>query len=444
MSRRRIAWGAAANLYDKLLIAGIQLLMVPLLVLHWGLPLYGSWVLLATIPGVLAVADLGFGGAANLRMVGLMALGKRDEAVVVLQTACQVVAIASTAVLVAAAFAIWATPASWLPAGPALPADDVRIVLVLLVLYVLAVFQSMLSGAAYASVQLAPLYALTAAHVTLLENALFVAVVTTGHGPVAGAGAMLAGRVVGTIGQRVLLRWRQPWLRFGVARADSGERRLLARSAIGVAAIPVSQALVLQGSVLALGAAAGPIATPAYVAARTLSRIGLQTTQLLTYAIMPEFTAAHARADRLAQTKMLIALIGTALLVALPFALVIGLAGDWLLARWTGGAIVAPPGLMPAIALTVALGGLWFPLSALMLAIGRQDAFVWAYLAGGLASVGMTYLLAQTLGATGAALAVAAMDGCMCVVVGSFAYRHWWRDLPIAPAVRSMWAGVKR
>ncbi|MDB5695509.1 MAG: hypothetical protein JWN21_1052 [Sphingomonas bacterium] len=440
MSRRRIAWGVAANLYDKLLIAGVQLLMVPLLVLHWGLPLYGSWVLLVTIPGFLAVADLGFGGAATLRMIGLVALDKRDEAVVVLQTACQVVAIAAVVVLAGALLTIWAVPAGWLPADPALPVAEVRIILVLLVLYALAVFQSMLAGAAYVSVRLAPLYAFTSAHVTLLESALLAAVVVAGHGPLAGAAAMLTGRVAGVTGQRILLRRREPWLRFGLGRADPAERKLLARSAMGVVTIPLSQALVLQGSVVALGAAAGPIATPAFVAARTLSRIGLQATQLFTHAIMPEFTAAHARTDQAAQARMLVALVGAALLAALPFALLIGLAGDWLLARWTGGAIIAPSGLMPAIALTVALGGLWTPLSAMMLAIGRQGAFVWAYLLIGIASVAGTYSLAQALGATGAALAVAALDLCMCVVVGSFAYRQWWRGFPTGPAARAMLA----
>jgi O-antigen/teichoic acid export membrane protein len=156
--------------------------------------------------------------------------------------------------------------------------------------------------------------------------------------------------------------------------------------------------------------------------------------------MMPEFTAAQARSDQVAQARMLVALIGAALLAALPLRAADRLGGDWLLARWTGGAIIAPPGLMSAIALSVALGGLWTPLSAMMLAIGRQGAFVWAYLLIGIASVGGTYWLAQTLGATGAALAVAALDLCMCVVVGSFAYRHWWRGFPTGPAARAMWA----
>jgi colanic acid biosynthesis glycosyl transferase WcaI len=281
MSRRRIAWGVAANLYDKLLIAGRAVADGPPAGAALGPALVRQLGTAGDDPRLSGGRRSGFGGAASLRMIGLVALDKRDEAVVVLQTACQIVAIAAVMVLAGALLAIWAAPARWLPADPALPAADVRIILVLLVLYAMAVFQSMLAGAAYVSVRLAPLYAFTSAHVTLLENMLLGAAVVGGYGPLAGAAAMLTGRVAGVIGQRMLLRRREPWLRFGIGRADPAERRLLARSAIGVVTIPLSQALVLQGSVMALGAAAGPIATPAFVAARTLSRIGLQATQLL-------------------------------------------------------------------------------------------------------------------------------------------------------------------
>jgi O-antigen/teichoic acid export membrane protein len=443
LSRRRIALGLAANVYDKLLIAGIQLLMVPMLVLHWGLHLYGCWLVLATIPSFLALADMGFGGAAYLRMIALVAQDKRDAAVVVLQTACQVVAIASVVVLILALLVIYSVPGGWLPSDPALSAGDARTVLAVLVLYALAVFQKMLQGAGYASVQLAPLFSLTAAHVVLLENALLVAAVLAGYGPVVGAAALVTGRIVGTLCQWLLLRRRAPWLRFGIARADAAERRILARSAVGMIAIPLSAATALQGSVLALSAAAGPVAAPAFVAARTLSRIGLQATQLLTHALMPEFTAAHARGDRNGQAGMLLAVVGAAAFAALPFALLIGLGGDWILALWTKGMVTAPPGLMPAIALSVAFGGLWPPLSNLMLSIDRHGSFAWPYLALATLSVAATYLLGRSFGATGAALALAGLDACMCLVVGRFAVKTWLHGLPLGTVARAQMAAVQ-
>lgn len=438
MSRRRIALGLVANAYDKLLIAGIQLLMVPVLLWQWGLHLYGCWLVLATVPGFLALADMGFSGAAYARMIGQVARGERAAAVRVLQTACQVLAIGSAVVLPAALAVIWAVPGGWLPTDAALSAEATRITLALLVLYGLTVFQAQLAGSAFASVQLAPLYAFTASHVALLENALLAGAAVAGLGPVGGAAGLLAGRVIGTVAQRLLLWRKAPWLRFGIAQADAAERRVLARSAAGMLAIPLGQALVLQGSVVALSAAAGSAATAAFVAARTLSRIGLQATQLLTHAVMPEFAAAHARGDRQSEAQLLLAVAGAALAAALPFALVIGLGGAWLIALWTGGAIVAPAGLMPAFAASVLASGLWTPMSTLMYSINRQDAFAWAYLLLGIAAVVMTVVLGRTLGATGAALTLAALDVVMLAVIARFARRHWLRGLPTAAVARAL------
>lgn len=438
MRRRRIVWGFAANTYDRLLIAGVQLVTVPVLVLHWGLHLYGCWLVLASLPGFLALADLGFGGAAFVRMVGLVARGEREAAVVVLQTACQVVAIASALLFGMASLVIWVIPAGLLPHDPALTDTAARQTVLLLVLYTLAVFQGSLQSAAFASVQLFPLYAFTNAHLYLFEGTLFGIAVLTGHGPVIGAAGLAAGRALGVFGQAWLLRRRAPWLRYGFARASASERRLLGRSAVSMLAVPLGQALTLQGSVVALGVAAGPAATPAFAAARTLSRIGLQLTQLLTNALMPEFSAAHARGDRHGQAAMLCAVVAAACLVAIPFALVIGIAGDRAMALWTGGKLIPPAGLMPAVALSVVFGGLWLPLSSMMYAIDRQASFAWAYLLLGAGSVAATLWLGGRSGAPGAALAVAVLDASMCVVVGRFARAHWLRGLPTAAFARAV------
>lgn len=438
MSARRIAWGFVANLYDKLLIAGVQLVMVPVLVLHWGLHLYGCWVVLATVPGFLALADLGFGGAAFVRMTSLVARGERDGAVVVWQTACQMIAIASAATLALALLVIWSVPAGWLPQDPRLSDGDARFVLVLLALYALVVFQGSLQAAGYASAQLFPLLVTVNAHVILAENVLLGIAAVSGHGPLAGAAALLVGRAGGVTLAALLLRRRASWLRLGIDRADAGERRVLARSAVSMLAIPLAQATALQGGVIALGAAAGPAATPAFAAARTLSRIGLQATQLLTHALLPEFTAADGRGDRRGQAMMLCAVVAASILTALPFAFLLGFAGDWLMGVWTKGAVTPTPGLMPVMALSVMLSGLWSPLSSLMYAIDRQGAFAWAYLATGLISLLVTFALGRILGATGAAVAFTALDAVMLVVVGRFAVTHWLRGLPVGEVARAL------
>lgn len=76
---RRLSLGVLANAYDKLVIAGIQLLLVPVLALHWGIEIYGTWVLLSTIPSFLSASDLGFATAAGTRMTMLASRGENEE-----------------------------------------------------------------------------------------------------------------------------------------------------------------------------------------------------------------------------------------------------------------------------------------------------------------------------------------------------------------------------
>lgn len=438
MSRRRIALGIGANMFDRLVIAGCQLALVPILAHRWGLHLYGCWVLLATMPGFLALADLGFGGAASVRMTALIAQGERDRAVVVLHTALRSVALASALVLLLAWTAVVLIPAAWLPTDVYLAPVQARLVLAILVLYALAVLQSGVQVGAFRSVSLFPLGAFAATMTYLAETLLVAVAALAGMGPVAAAAGMLLGRLGGLVAQQRLLARMMPWLRFGIARAEATEARVLAAPAMAMLAIPLGQATVLQGSVVALGAAAGPAATPAFAAARTLSRVGLQVINFVTHAVQADFTMAAARDDRPTQARLLLAVLGTAVLATTPFTLVVGFAGPWLMRLWTHGAIQPPPGLMPTMAVAVLLGGLWAPLSTMMLAVNRHAAFSYAYLLLGLFMLGATYLLAARFGATGAAMAMAALDAAMTVVVGRFVFTHWLRGLPLREALATM------
>lgn len=443
MSRRRIVWGVVANLYDRVIVTVCQLALVPVLAHVWGVHLYGCWVVLATVPGFLALADLGLGSAAYFRMTTLIARGEREEAQVVLHTVCRLVASACVVVLAGALVGSWLVPAGWLPTDPALSPNGARAVLALLAGYAIAILQSGLQTAVFRSAGLFPLGTFASTHIYLFETALVAVAALSGHGPVLAAAGLLAGRLTGVVAQWALLRWKVRWMRFGTRLADRAEGRTLISPALTMLAIPLGQAAVLQGSVIALGAAAGPAATPAFAAARTLARLGLQPTLLVTHAVMAEFTAAAARNDRLAQARLLLTVAGTAAVFALPVALGIGIAGPWAMALWTKGAIVPSAGLMPVMAGVVLLGGAWQPLSTMMLAINRQGVFSPPYLWLGMGGLLLTYLLSLRFGATGAAAAMVALDACMCLVVGRFVVQNWLRGLPLAEVARTALGQVR-
>ena len=64
----------------------IQLGSVPILAHSWGLERYGVWLVMLAVPGYLAVADLGYQGAAANDMTASVAKGERGMARSVFQS----------------------------------------------------------------------------------------------------------------------------------------------------------------------------------------------------------------------------------------------------------------------------------------------------------------------------------------------------------------------
>jgi O-antigen/teichoic acid export membrane protein len=423
MRGRRIMRGVGANVFDKLVIAGVQLAMVPVLATQWGLTVYGAWLLLSTIPSFLGMSDFGFAAAAGNRMTMLASEGKRDAVVRTFQSAWIVILLSSTAMIALALMVVWAVPAGWLPVSAGFGERAARSTLSLLLTYGIVALQG---GIFLAGFRCAGFYAtgtVWAAMAILFESLALIAAVSLGARPEGAAAVLLTCRALSIVAQNVLLRRKVPWLVVGVRHARRDEARSLLAPAVAVMALPLGQAAFLQGSALALGIAVSEAAVPAFTATRTLSRIGLQMTQLVTHALMPEYSAAVARGDRQGQATMLLLVLATATIVAVPFALLLTIAGPWFVGVWTHGVIRPDRALMIVMALTVVLGGYWNPLSNLILAMNRHAGFSYPYAIMAVATMPLAYIFSKWFGATGAGLAIAALDVGMCIVIARLGRR---------------------
>lgn len=168
---------------------------------------------------------------------------------------------------------------------------------------------------------------------------------------------------------------------------------------------------------MALGFARGSALVPAFTASRTLSRIGLQASWLLNSAILPEFTAAHARDNRSRQGAMFLVTLLTTLMIAVPLALFIACYGAQFVNLWSRGVIRPATPLMVAIATSSFFAAIWNPVANLFLAMNRQREFAYWFLGISIAAVMLAYILALPLGSAGPALAMAACDLLMTVVI---------------------------
>lgn len=424
MMRRRVLMGMAAMGYGKFVGAFIQLALVPTLALHWGLALYGQWLMLSAIPIFLAASDFGFSTAAGNRIIAEVAREQRDEALATFQSAWVMIASISAIVALVAAAVCLFLPGDVLAVDDAMGADDARLVLAVLCLFGLVSLQMFLFAAVARSegrqAQSISLIATT----QLIEGLAVLGVVFLGGQPLEAALAYLIVRFVALGSHIALSRRYAPWMKIGSRHAYRDRIRELFRPAIAAMVVPLAQAGYLQGTSIAVGAAGGAAMVPLYTSLRTISRIGLQLMATFVVPLMPEFTAAYARGD-----QQLVARIGGLVgainaVFGVCFGLGVILFGSWFLDVWTNGAIQPPPLMITLVGLGLILSVVWNPLSSLLLAINRHETYSFTLVAVAAATVALTYVLVEQMGVSGAAAANLVLEVIMLTTVAWSFRKH--------------------
>ncbi|MGN6497095.1 MAG: lipopolysaccharide biosynthesis protein [Tsuneonella sp.] len=415
--RRSYVRGIAAMGYAKVVVALVQLAIIPVLAVHWGLALYGQWLMIVTVPQFLAASDFGFGTVAANRIIGEVARGAPDEAQVTFSTALRMILLLTAGMAALVAVVVVLLPGSLLAVRGAMVADSTRLVLLLMMAYGLVAMQDYLFSGVLRAQDRQALSLVLRASTFLIEGVAALLVVLLGGGPLAAAVCYLGFRLVGVAVLVMVTKRLTPWLRLGLRGSDKERLRELWRPALAAMMLPLSSATYLQGSALAIGAAAGPAAVPLYTSLRTASRVAMQLTNMIVVPLMPEITAAYARHDgrRLARLGGL--LMTANWLIAPALGGIIVVAGAPLLHIWTKGAIQPPQSMVTLVGGGRVFGILWNALSSMLLAINRHEAFSYALAAAALISVGVTYALVRQYGITGAAAAGLALDGFMFAVV---------------------------
>lgn len=430
----RLLRGIGANAFSQVVIIGLQLALVPVLATHWGLKLYGTWLMLFTIPSYLALGDFGFATAAGVDMTMKVAHGDKDGALTTYHSALTAITIVSTTVFLIAVLICLLLPKAWvtfdIPVSPA----NIRLVLVLIVAYGLICLASSILMAGFRCSGLYATGVMGQSITQLIEGSACIITVLCGGSLLAAALAYVIARTTSVIGQGLMLTFQVPWLRLGFSGANLDEIKRLARPAFAAMALPFAQAAFLQGTPVVLGIATGAATVPIFTTARTLIRAGVQFTTLLNHALMPEFSTAVARGDARLQRHFFFATLATNAAILIPGALVLIFFGQQIVGLWTHGKIHPSFDLIAVMTAVMLVNGMWFPVSNLILAANRHATYSYIFLVAALASVALCYPLSLWRGATGAGLSLLALDCFMFIVVMRLAYAQILKPSGVASA----------
>ena len=388
----------------------VALVSVPIFAGVWGLQDYGVWLLLFTLPALVAVSDLGFIGAVGNHMTAQVALGERRQAAALFAQLTGASALLGAMLLASAAIVGLVLEPGWLQFASDATADKTGATILALTCF--ATF-SLWSRTLFMALKATSQFALgtyTIALTALLDIGLAATFVIADGGLAGAALGYALGEACGLLAMALLVARRATDFRPKIIPRGLGLLAPLLRPAVAFSATVLGQSVLLQGSVIVLGAVAGANSVPAFAAVRTLARLGNQAIGVANLAVSPELTVARARADRDRVADLVSFNMTTAMLVAVPIAIVIAVYGPAIVDLWSGGVISASRALCIAMAIGTLLSCMWGPLAAFLTADNKQGRFALPLVAMAAAGVLLVAVLGPQLGATGAAIAMVAVD----------------------------------
>jgi O-antigen/teichoic acid export membrane protein len=369
--------GLLAQLFSLSTILGVQVLQVPIFIHVLGPKTYGSYLILIALPSALTLSDFGLLSATSTRLMAFVATGDLKSARRLSRFTNSLVIGITSAILVIVAAVIWLVPLHADPIGPI----DARLIIIQYCLYaVLSVFSSAFEGSMRAAGAYAGAWARLGV-LRLVDFAAAVVALTITGSPVYAVSAMLMSRGAGL----VWLRWRvhvvAPWASWRPLWPRAVMAPGLLRPTLGSLALPVGNALVNQGALIAVGASLGPVAVVTFTTVRTMVNVLRQLTGVVANSSLPKLTqdiATRSYASARANHKRS---IGLTSVVSLIGAVAMSLMGPWIVSIWTSGQVVASHAFIALMSVQTLVESTWVILSIWFLAQNRHLSYSLVYLA---------------------------------------------------------------
>jgi O-antigen/teichoic acid export membrane protein len=404
--RGRLLRGLGATALGPIATAAVQLVTVPCLLHFWGAAKYGDWLILSAIPSYLGLSDLGFGDASGSDMTMRVASGDRQAAIETFQSSWVLLSLVSLLVAVIAATVVWRLP--WQQWVRLTTLSDVHASAVVLVLgiYVLVSQQCGILESGFRCDGNFAAGNVGGTLIRVVESAAGTIIGVLTGSLLCAAAAYLISRVGGTLAYGIVLRKKNPWLSIGFSFATFSRIKELAAPAFGFIALPLANAVSIQGFTLLIASVLGSVAVAEFSTLRTLSRVNVQLTTVIAWALWPELSRAFGAGNLpLARTLHRHAYqAGLALSVMAASALCFF--GPALYSHWIRNALRFEAKTFHILLLVTLVNSLWFTSSVVPMSANAHHRITLAYVALSLLSICAGRILLARQGLNGAAIAL--------------------------------------
>jgi O-antigen/teichoic acid export membrane protein len=402
-AKRRLILGFISNSVSRLASTVIQLVQVPVFLHFWDVNLYGEWMIVNSIPSYLAFSNIGFGSVAGNEMTMLTSGGDIPGALRIFQSCWWLIACICGGIGLLLGPVLYFLPVVDILKLHTISATDTKWIIFYLGISVLLGQLEQLMGAAYTCIGRYPYGSFIKSMLSLAAFAMMIVSVILGYGPRTTALIFTLANAVGTLVLGLLVKHDIPWIKYGWSEARFSEIRRMTGPAVAFMGFPIGNALNLQGTLMAVQYALGPVDVVIFSTARTVSRVALQMVQMVNITFWPELSLAYGAKNiallrnlhrRACQMALIIAVIVVSAMLSF---------GPWFLTHWTGGHVPPSRRLLSILLLVVVFYALWSTSSTLVSATNQHQKLSVYYIVGTSITVVSTFILAQHYGLYGAA-----------------------------------------
>lgn len=413
---RRLGRVFSAQMFSQIATILVQLGLVPILLARWGTDRYGAWLLLSAVPTYLTFSDFGFTFIAKNEMVMAVAAGNRPAAIRTFQSIFVLLTLVGPLVFAAMALLVFLLDLKSLLALGTLGNGDARIALLALIFNVLMYQYALLVGAGIRCENRAATESMWAAVGRLAEGGCIAAAALLGGGIVVAAFAASIGRLTVLLLAYGWMRRASPWLKFGRAFADRAEIGRLFYPALSYMFMPISQALLIQGPVLVLGAVGTALQVVTFSTSRTLSRLGTAATNMLNNSLVTEYSAMAGAGNVSGFRRMVRYQTLASLGIILVYSVAVLLLSTLLMRIFTHGKVAVVQPFFLLMVLGVAAEMIWSALFTPISAVNRHRSVTHWLLGLSIVGVGLCYPAVARFGIEGAAVSILAVHVAMIAI----------------------------
>jgi O-antigen/teichoic acid export membrane protein len=378
--KKRLKKGFSANSFGFFVNLFIQVLTIPVLILYWGVDLYGEWLIISAIPAYLNFTNLGLSDAMATKMAIYVTKKKRKKALLLFQSSWRVVTLLSIVASFILILVMALAPINTIFNINQINEHDLLIIIILFAVYIIFGLQSSLLGGAYRCEGNYPEHAFIVNTTRLMESVIGLFFVSLGGGAVVLISIYAVIRIIGLVYLLFYLRNKSPWITVIGGKFDFHIVKKIINPSLASIGFSSGNMLINQGVLLMIGSFLGPASVVIFSVYRTLSRMTLKVVGIFNNIFLPEMTAAYASNKKTILRVLNRKLLGISFQLSILSLSFLILFGESIINYWTLNEIKYNNTLFLFILIETLTYLLWYAGSIPIVAINKHAKIVVLYL----------------------------------------------------------------